>query len=70
MEAVRKAGLVIVIGTSLQVYPANQLPRMTSGRTVLINMEATGEEDHFGLFIAGRTVGVLPAVVEVIKGTV
>ncbi|WP_141336170.1 NAD-dependent deacylase [Paenibacillus sp. tmac-D7] len=69
LEAVRKAELVIVIGTSLQVYPANQLPRMTSGRTVLINVEETGEEDRFNLFIAGRAVEVLPAVEEAIKST-
>lgn len=67
LEAVRQAELVIVIGTSLQVYPVNQLPRMTSGRTVLINLEETSEEGQFDLFISGRAVEVLPAADAIIK---
>jgi NAD-dependent deacetylase len=59
LEAVRRAELVLVIGTSLQVYPVNQLPRMTEGRTALINAEETGEEHWFDLFIPGRAAPIL-----------
>lgn len=31
-----------MIGTSLEVYPANQLPEMSRGRVVLINKEIIG----------------------------
>lgn len=35
----KAADLVIVIGTSLEVYPVNQLPFMTNGKTVYINKD-------------------------------
>jgi NAD-dependent deacetylase len=38
-----KADLVIVIGTSLSVYPVNSLPGMTKGRKVYINQEIMDE---------------------------
>ncbi|MCR3923315.1 MAG: NAD-dependent protein deacylase, partial [Firmicutes bacterium] len=34
IDEVEKSELLIVIGTSLEVYPANQLPKMTKGKTV------------------------------------
>ena len=34
MEAIRKADLVIVIGTSLQVYPVNQLPDLAKAKGI------------------------------------
>ncbi|UTR16460.1 NAD-dependent deacylase [Salipaludibacillus sp. LMS25] len=40
LKAIKTAQLVFVIGTSLDVYPANQLPMMTDGRVVVINKEA------------------------------
>jgi NAD-dependent deacetylase len=51
MEAIRRAELVIVIGTSLQVYPVNQLPSMTSGKIAMINMEPTNQDKQFDLSI-------------------
>lgn len=57
MEA---AELVIVIGTSLEVYPVNQLPLMTRGKTVYINL-AIGKAD-FDLMIAGKAGEVLREV--------
>jgi NAD-dependent deacetylase len=37
MKDMEKADLVIVIGTSLSVYPVNTLPSMTMGKKVYIN---------------------------------
>ncbi|MNB78411.1 NAD-dependent protein deacetylase [compost metagenome] len=55
------AELVLVIGTSLQVAPANQLPCLTSGHTVYMNMEMPEELDpSFDLMIKGK-VGQLLA---------
>ena len=67
LDAVSRAELVIVIGTSLQVYPVNQLPRMTRGKTALINAEETGEEYRFDLFIPGRAAEVLSEVGEALE---
>ena len=36
-EDIRKSDLLLVIGTSLEVYPVNQLPFFTRGKRVLIN---------------------------------
>lgn len=39
IEEIKTASLVIVIGTSLMVYPVNQLPNITKGKKVYINKE-------------------------------
>ena len=67
MDAVRQAELVIVIGTSLQVYPVNQLPSMTRGKTALLNKEETGEEHRFDLFIPGRAAPLLTEIGEALE---
>lgn len=41
MKAIKRADIVFVIGTSLTVYPVNQLPSMTNGKLVYINNEYT-----------------------------
>ncbi|PZD93065.1 NAD-dependent protein deacylase [Paenibacillus sambharensis] len=53
LQAIEAADAVLVIGTSLQVYPANQLPYMTKGKLLLINKEETGSEHRFGCFLQG-----------------
>ncbi|MGF7031333.1 NAD-dependent deacetylase [Paenibacillus mucilaginosus] len=60
LAAIKAADAVLVIGTSLQVYPANQLPYMTKGRLILIGAQRTGQEDRFHAFIQGRAAEVLP----------
>ncbi|MGM9949842.1 MAG: SIR2 family NAD-dependent protein deacylase [Lysinibacillus sp.] len=62
MEAIRTADVVIVIGTSLQVYPVNQLPRMTRGRLVYINRETDGFEHDFDLIMEGSAKEILQEV--------
>nr|WP_275984019.1 NAD-dependent deacylase [Paenibacillus hamazuiensis] len=62
LHAIQAADLVIVIGTSLQVYPVNQLPGLTMGKKVLINLEKTGFENEFDLYIRGRALKVLPNI--------
>lgn len=42
IEEMEKAELVIVIGTSLTVYPVSQLPHITRGKKVYINREIQG----------------------------
>jgi NAD-dependent deacetylase len=59
VDAMTEARLVLVIGTSLNVYPANQLPSLTKGHTVVINLESTPMEEQFDLVIHGKAGDVL-----------
>lgn len=45
IEEVKKADLVIVIGTSLTVFPVAQLPDLTKGKKVYINKEIIGQNN-------------------------
>ncbi|MGE7690264.1 SIR2 family NAD-dependent protein deacylase [Lysinibacillus sp. NPDC097214] len=59
MEAIRAAELVLVIGTSLEVYPVNQLPLMTKGKTAYINLDIAQHAVQFDLTIEGKIKEVL-----------
>lgn len=59
---IEKADLVIVIGTSLSVYPANQLPSMAKGKIAVINLEPTEMDGAFDLIIHGEAAKVLRRV--------
>ena len=59
LRYIEKADLVIVIGTSLQVYPANQLPSITGGRTAYINYEVQGGGSGFDMVIQGKAGEIL-----------
>lgn len=54
LMAMQKADLVIVIGTSLQVYPVNQLPMMSRGKLVYINADVDEEQHAFHKVIVGK----------------
>ena len=54
MEAIKTAELVLVIGTSLEVYPVNQLPMMTTGKSVYINMDISQQTTPFDLTVRGK----------------
>jgi NAD-dependent deacetylase len=66
VSAITRADLVLVIGTSLNVYPANQLPSMTSGLTAVINMEPTSMDAQFDLVIHGKAGDALGRVEHVL----
>ncbi|MFA9560584.1 NAD-dependent deacetylase [Evansella sp. AB-rgal1] len=65
-QHIQKADLVIVIGTSLEVYPVSELPAMTNGKTVLINKDPVWTAHHFFLTIEGNAKEVLHAVDELV----
>ena len=62
MQAIKTADVVIVIGTSLQVYPVNQLPKMTRGKLVYINREVDGFERDFDLIFKGSAKEILKQI--------
>lgn len=63
---IQNSDLLIVIGTSLEVYPVNQFPHMTRGKTVYINMEKSIGYD-FDLEIIGRAGEVLVELEKVLE---
>ncbi|WP_431030462.1 SIR2 family NAD-dependent protein deacylase [Lysinibacillus sp. LZ02] len=68
LHAIKAADLVIVIGTSLQVYPVNQLPSMTRGKLVYINREVHGFERDFDLLFEGSAKETLQQIDAALKG--
>lgn len=67
MEWFQAAVLVIVIGLSLQVAPASQLPLYTSGRTVLINSDIKDADNRgYDLVICGQAKRVLTKLDEML----
>lgn len=61
LRDIERADLVIVIGSSLQVYPANKLPSMTKGRTALINYEVQSGGE-FNMSIQGKAGEILEVI--------
>lgn len=64
-EHLSNADLLIVIGTSLEVAPANQLPMMSDNRNVkkvFINKETTRNDDLFDLVICGEIGDIVSGV--------
>jgi len=62
LDAIRNADVVLVIGTSLQVAPVNQLPFLTKARRIFLNAEETGYEHQFDVFIRGGARDSLIAI--------
>ncbi len=60
--AMEQAELVIVMGTSLEVFPVNQLPFVSRGKIVMINLEPVHQEERFDLVIHGKVGEVLQKV--------
>jgi NAD-dependent deacetylase len=66
MTEVLQSDLLIVIGTSLEVSPVNQIPRFAKGKTVYINDEIAAKGYHFDLVIQGKAKKVLEQLEQLI----
>lgn len=64
MKELRDSELLIVIGTSLQVYPANEIPNMFNGVKVYINNESCSPSFNFHLSIIGTAKDILTRLYE------
>lgn len=62
---VENSDVLVVIGTSLQVYPVNQFPYMTRGKTIYINMEQI-RGYNFDIEIIGKAGEVLTELKEIL----
>ena len=71
MLLAEQAEVMMVLGTSAQVAPANLLPEVTrasGGRLVEVNLEPTHLSRHYGaIFLKGFTSEVLPSLVEAVR---
>ena len=65
LQAIEQADLVLVLGTSLEVYPVNQLPTMTRGKLVYMNLEPSAGT-NFDLVIEGKIGEVLVELNEIL----
>lgn len=54
VTAIKESDLVIIIGTSLNVTPFNQLPFYSPGKKVLLNMEPTILDHSLDLLLFGK----------------
>lgn len=61
LRAIEEAALVLVIGTSLEVYPVNQLPGMTKGKLVYMNLD-TASGRGFDLVLQGKAGELLAQI--------
>lgn len=66
MQAIEEADLVLVIGTSLEVYPVNQLPFMTMGKLVYMNLEPATADHGFDLVLQGKAGELLGQVEQLV----
>jgi NAD-dependent deacetylase len=63
-EAAQACELMLVVGTSGQVYPAAGLARMTPGRVVVVNPHASELDDAAGAMLRGTAATLLPQLLE------
>ena len=65
-KAIEKSDLLIVLGTSLEVYPANTLAFLSKGKTALINLSSTRYDYLFDIVIHEKISEALKELLEVI----
>ena len=66
-QAVRNCDLMIIVGTSLNVAPANELPtlaRQSGAGIISINLEPTFIDKMADIAIIGDAADILPEVVK------
>jgi NAD-dependent deacetylase len=56
---IKNTDLLIVIGTSLEVSPVNQLPMLTKGKLILINNEDVYTYYDFDIKLIGKAKDIL-----------
>lgn len=67
----RKADVMLVVGSSLVVYPAAEIPLVAvraGARMIVVNAESTPFDDLAEVVIHGRSGDVLPEIVRLIDG--
>jgi NAD-dependent deacetylase len=71
--AVQRCDLCIVVGSSLVVYPAAELPLQavrSGARLAIVNASDTALDPYADLVIPGQAGVILPALVDAVRGVV
>lgn len=66
VNEIKKCDLLLVIGTSLEVSPVNQLPYLAKGKKVLLNNENISAGYRFDLVILGKAGEILSQLAAII----
>ena len=67
VDLCRQTDLMLVIGSSLTIYPAAFLPQLAKNagaKIVLVNLEGTNRDDVADIVIRGRATEIIPKLVE------
>jgi NAD-dependent deacetylase len=67
IELCRNTDLMIVIGTSLTIYPAAFLPQLAKNegaKIILINLEGINKEGVADIVLKGRATEILPSITD------
>ncbi|MDR7523114.1 MAG: NAD-dependent deacylase [Armatimonadota bacterium] len=71
MRTAQSADVMLVVGSSLQVYPAASLPGETldrGGRLIIVNLEPTPYDHLAAVTIRREAVQVLPQIADAVRG--
>jgi NAD-dependent deacetylase len=71
-EAARRSDLVIVVGSSLEVAPASDIPilgKRNGAKLIIINLEPTSLDSMADIVIHENAATVLPAIVNCLEAT-
>lgn len=66
-EAARRAEVMIVVGSSLVVEPACELPLLafrTGAKLIIVNLEETSTDRYADVIIRGRAATILPELIQ------
>lgn len=66
-KAIKESDLLLVLGTSLEVYPANTLAFLSKGKTALINLSSTRYDYLFDVVIHERISVALDKLLGIIE---
>ena len=72
LEYVGACDLLIVIGSSLQVAPANMLPKIAKSKgakIIMINMSETPIDQSADVVVHGPVGQALPKIMEILKAS-
>ncbi len=67
IDLCRQTDLMLVIGTSLTIYPAAFLPQLAKNagaKIILINLEGSNRDDVADIVIRGRATEIIPKLIE------
>jgi NAD-dependent deacetylase len=71
-RAARASDVMLVVGSSLQVFPAASLPHETldaGGRLILVNREPTPFDDRAAVVIHGEAARILPEIADALEAS-